>query len=227
MGLAHEVERCVDVVEAAGEKLANALTHGFGLLLSVMGFSVLLVTALAYTDYAGMASMLIYGTCLCALFLASTLYHSTSAPSAQRSFQIFDHCAIYWLIAGTYTPILLLGIKGELGNTLLLIIWSLALIGSFLKIFFWERFHKLSLFLYIGMGWLALLIAYPLLQSPSFSGLSFLLLSLGGVIFTLGTWFFSRDHLPYYHAIWHVFVLGGSACHFGAIYYCLAPYPYA
>ena len=113
---------CSDLLESAGEKLANAITHGLGLALSLFGFSILIIHALAYTDYVRVISVLVYGLSLCALFLASTLYHSVSSPQARRAFQIIDHCAIYWLIAGTYTPILLLGIQGELGNMLLIII---------------------------------------------------------------------------------------------------------
>lgn len=213
---------CSDLLESAGEKLANAITHGLGLALSLFGFSILIIHALAYTDYVRVISVLVYGLSLCALFLASTLYHSVSSPQARRAFQIIDHCAIYWLIAGTYTPILLLGIQGELGNILLIIIWALAILGTFLKIFFWNRFQKLSLLLYLGMGWLALVIAYPLIMSLTLSTIA--LLSIGGIIYTLGTWFFNRDHIPYNHATWHLFVLGGSTCHFMAIYQCLIPY---
>jgi hemolysin III len=221
MDINKEAKHCIDVVESAGEKLANAITHGVGLILSMFGFLLLVVFTLAYMDHLRVLSALVYGASLMLLFLASTLYHSAKTDRAKRSFQIFDHCAIYFLIAGTYTPILLLGIKGQLGNILLIIIWSMALVGCFLKIFFWNHFKRASLFLYIGMGWLAIVIAYPLVNAMQFK--SILLLLAGGIIYTAGTWFFNRDHIPYNHATWHVFVLGGSACHFLAIYHYVIP----
>ena len=222
MDTTQESERYITVIESAGEKLANAITHGLGLVLSLLGFSILIINALAYTDYIRVVSVLIYGFSLCSLFLASTLYHSVRSSRARRTFQIIDHCAIYWLIAGTYTPILLLGIQGELGYFLLLFIWALALLGTFFKLFFWYQLQKLSSLLYITMGWLALAIAYPLMHSLTLNSLVFL--SVGGFIYTLGIWFFNRDHIPYNHATWHVFVLAGSFCHFIAIYQCVVPY---
>ncbi|MBL4606837.1 MAG: hemolysin III family protein [Pseudomonadales bacterium] len=222
MNISKEVIHCFSTVESLGEKLANAITHGVGLALSIFGFTLLIVFSLAYMDHIRVLSATVYGTTLMLVFLASTLYHSAKTDRAKRFFRTFDHCAIYLLIAGTYTPILLLGIKGELGNIMLGIIWSMALLGCIFKIFFWNHFERISLFLYIGMGWLAVVIAYPLVQSMDFN--SILLLLAGGVIYTAGTWFFSRDHIPYNHATWHVFVLGGSACHFFAIYHYVIPF---
>jgi len=220
--LAKPANCCVtELTESTGEKVANAITHGVGLLLSLFGFSLLIVYALAIFDFARVMSALVYGLSLIALFSASTLYHSARSKRAKRAFQILDHCAIYLLIAGTYTPVLLFGIKGSLGSALLTVIWSLALFGCFLKVFFWHRCDRISLMLYICMGWLGILIAYPLAKSLQPDG--FLLLLLGGVIYTFGTWFFNRDHIPYNHAAWHLFVLGGSACHFFAIYYYVIP----
>ncbi|PCJ16512.1 MAG: hemolysin III family protein [Gammaproteobacteria bacterium] len=220
--LAKNKNCCInEFTESTGEKIANAITHGIGLLLSLFGFSLLIVYTLAIFDFTRVLSALVYGLSLIMLFSASTLYHSARSERAKRAFQILDHCAIYLLIAGTYTPVLLFGLKGPLGEVLLTVIWSLALFGCFLKVFFWHHCDRISLILYISMGWLGIIVVYPLAKSLQPDG--FLLLLLGGLIYTFGTWFFSRDHIPYNHAAWHLFVLGGSACHFFAIYNYVIP----
>lgn len=199
------------------EEMANSISHGIGFILGIVGLVLLLVQASdSGADATAITSYSLYGGSMILLFLASTLYHAIPHPTAKRWLKIFDHCAIYLLIAGTYTPFLLVGLDSPLARGLMAVIWSLALAGIIFKLAFAHRFKVVSLITYLTMGWLSLIVIYQLALRLSGGGLT--LLALGGVIYTLGVIFYVCKRIPYNHAIWHGFVLGGSACHFFAIY---------
>ncbi|WP_369115508.1 hemolysin III family protein [Edwardsiella tarda] len=199
------------------EEVANSISHGIGFILGIVGLVLLLVQASdSGADAIAITSYSLYGGSMILLFLASTLYHAIPHPTAKRWLKIFDHCAIYLLIAGTYTPFLLVGLDSPLARGLMAVIWSLALAGIIFKLAFAHRFKVVSLITYLTMGWLSLIVIYQLALRLSGGGLT--LLALGGVIYTLGVIFYVCKRIPYNHAIWHGFVLGGSACHFFAIY---------
>ena len=204
------------------EEVANTLTHALGMVLSVAGLVLLLAKSFAYgADVMTIASMSVYGASMIILFLASTLYHAIPFKKARRALKTFDHCAIYLLIAGSYTPFLLVSLRTPLAMTLMVVIWSIALIGILMKLAFVYRFKKLSLATYLIMGWLSLIVIYQLALTLSVGGL--ILLALGGVIYSAGVIFYVARRIPYNHAIWHIFVLAGSACHFFAIYLYVEP----
>ncbi|MGY0145028.1 PAQR family membrane homeostasis protein TrhA [Edwardsiella tarda] len=199
------------------EEVANSISHGIGFILGIVGLVLLLVQAIdSGADATAITSYSLYGGSMILLFLASTLYHAIPHPTAKRWLKVFDHCAIYLLIAGTYTPFLLVGLDSPLARGLMAVIWSLALAGIIFKLAFAHRFKVVSLITYLTMGWLSLIVIYQLALRLSGGGLT--LLALGGVIYTLGVIFYVCKRIPYNHAIWHGFVLGGSACHFFAIY---------
>ncbi|WNN43598.1 PAQR family membrane homeostasis protein TrhA [Winslowiella toletana] len=200
------------------EEIANSISHGVGCLLGIIGLVLLLdqaidarASALAITSYS------VYGGSMILLFLASTLYHAIPHPRAKYWLKKLDHCAIYLLIAGTYTPFLLVGLKSPLAHWLMVVIWSLALIGVVFKLIFAHRFEAMSLITYMLMGWLSLIVIYQLAMTLSAGGVW--LLAAGGIIYSLGVIFYASNRIPYNHAIWHGFVLGGSLCHFMAIYF--------
>ncbi|WP_192457643.1 PAQR family membrane homeostasis protein TrhA [Musicola keenii] len=199
------------------EEIANSVSHGIGFIFGIVGLVLLLVQAvnngagtMAITSYS------LYGGSLILLFLASTLYHAIPHQRAKRWLKKFDHCAIYLLIAGTYTPFLLVGLNSPLADGLMITIWSLALLGVIFKLAFAHRFEVLSLITYLTMGWLSLIVIYQLAMTLSAAGIT--LLAIGGAIYTLGVVFYVSRRIPFNHAIWHGFVLGGSVCHFLAIY---------
>jgi hemolysin III len=204
-----------------GEEIANSVTHGVGALLSLAGMAVLILRAVVTTGTAvHVASVTIYGVSLFLLHLSSTLYHALHAPRAKRVFWIFDHAAIYLLIAGTYTPFLLISLWGAWGLTLMITIWTLAIIGVVFKCLFIGRLRKASVALYIVMGWLIVVAARELwIKVPQ----AVALVAVGGLLYTGGVVFYSWKRLPYSHMIWHLFVLGGSACHYFAILLYLLP----
>lgn len=204
------------------EEMANSVSHGLGLLLAVCGLYLLLDKAFSLqADTLSIISYIVYAASMILLYLASTLYHAVPSPTAKQPLKIFDHCAIYLLIAGTYTPFLLIALRTPLAIGLMAIIWGLAIIGIVAKIAFIHRFKKLSLITYLIMGWLSLIVIYQLAISIATGGL--VLLGLGGVIYSLGVVFYVNKRIPYNHAIWHLFVLGGSICHFCAIYFYVKP----
>lgn len=199
------------------EEVANSISHGIGFIFGIVGLVLLLsqaiasqATALAITSYS------LYGGSMILLFLASTLYHAIPHPPAKFWLKKLDHCAIYLLIAGTYTPFLLVGLKSPLAHGLMVVIWSLALAGILFKLLFIHRFEALSVTTYLLMGWLSLVVIYQLAMKLPAGGVW--LLAAGGVIYSLGVIFYVSKRIPYNHAIWHAFVLGGSICHFLAIY---------
>ena len=199
------------------EEVFNSLTHGLGAVLGAFGLVLLLLNALQHDSRTYVVSAVIYGTSIVFLFMASTLYHAIPNRGAKRVFKIIDHSAIYLLIAGTYTPILLVTFSDTFGVVMMVVIWTLAVAGVIFKIFYSNRFHNLSLITYLGMGWLALFAAYELIQNLPWAALA--LLVAGGIVFSLGTIFYRSQRIPFNHAIWHLFVLGGCMCHFLAVYY--------
>lgn len=201
----------------SAEELANAVTHGIGLILSLAGFVILLVLAAMHGSAWHIVGCGIYGATLVCLYGASTLYHGIPSPRLKRTLKIFDHCAIYLLIAGTYTPFLLVNLRGGWGWSLFGIIWGLALAGILLKFWFVDHFQILSTTVYLLMGWLAVIVVKPLLIMVPAVGLIWLL--AGGLLYTTGIVFFAWKKIPYNHVIWHVFVMAGSACHYFAVLY--------
>jgi len=204
-----------------GEEIANGVTHGIATGLSIAGLTLLVVLAALYGDVWQVVSFSIYGGALILLYLASTLYHSFPNPKIKRVFKSFDHASIYLLIAGTYTPFLLVGLRGAWGWTLFVIIWTLAIAGVGFKIFFVYRFMKLSVAAYILMGWLGVVAAGEMIARIPMGGLVWL--AIGGVAYTVGVIFYAWKRLPYNHAIWHLFVMAGSLSHFFAILFYLSP----
>jgi hemolysin III len=198
---------------SVGEEVAHALTHGLGLVASVGGLVTLVVAAWLRGDAWHIVGVSIFGTTLVLLYAASTLYHSIRNPRVKRFFQRLDHAAIFLLIAGTYTPFTLVSLRGGWGWTLLAIVWGLAILGIVLEVAAHTR--RFSVALHLAMGWLAVIAAGPLIRSVHPDGL--LLLALGGVAYTLGVIFYAWQRLPYNHALWHLFVLAGSACHFSCV----------
>ena len=202
-----------------GEEIANAILHGIGLGLAIAALIVLVVLASIYGSALYIVSFSIYGTTLVILYLASTLLHSFPEGKAKNIFEIMDHSAIYLLIAGTYTPLALIALGGTLGWIYFGVVWSLALLGVIFKIIFIKRFVILSTLLYIAMGWLIVFALSPLFHSLTTKSLIFLV--IGGVVYTIGTIFYIWHKIKFHHAIWHLFVLGGSVCHFFTILFML------
>ena len=204
-----------------GEELANAITHGAGALLSIAGLVLMVVSASLYGNAWHIVSVSIFGVCLVLLYTASTLYHSFRPGRAKHVFKIMDHAAIYLLIAGTYTPFTLTLLRGSWGWSLFGIIWGLCAAGIVFKVFFIKRFNVLSTILYLLMGWLIVIAGKPLVENVPAEGLYWLL--AGGVAYSLGTVFYLWEKLPFHHAVWHLFVLGGSVCHFFDVFLYVLP----
>lgn len=204
------------------EEIANTITHGFGLILSVVGFVFLVVMASIKGDVWHITSSIVYGLSLIVLYGASTFYHGATEPKLKRTLQIVDHCCIYLLIAGTYTPFTLVVLRGTFGQSLFVFVWFFALAGIFLKVFFGKRFMVASVLSYLLMGWIGIVAVQPLFAALGF--IPIVLVVAGGIAYTLGVIFFAWERLPHHHAIWHVFVLAGSICHFLAIAIYVIPY---
>ena len=200
---------------ALREELANALTHGFGAVVALGAGAVLITLAALWGDGWQLAGAIVFSVALLLLYVASTLYHAISHPLTKARLKVFDHCAIYLLIAGTYTPFTLIGLRGPWGWGLFAAIWSLALAGVVFKLFYTGRFKLLSTAIYIAMGWLVLVAIGPFWRALDAWTLTWLF--AGGVAYTGGTAFYLSERLPYAHAIWHAFVLTGSVCHFLAV----------
>jgi len=205
-----------DIYISVKEELASAITHGAGAIASVVGLVFLLMAAFSAQDVWVIASALIYGLSLVALYLASTIYHSVHCPYKRDRLKHFDHCAIYLLIAGSYTPFLLVDMRETIGWPVFILIWSIAAIGIILKVFFQHRFKILRVVTYLLMGWTAVFCGKDFVDAIDPRGYS--LLMAGGVVYSLGVIFYMMPKLPFSHAIWHMFVMGGSVCHFFAIY---------
>ncbi|MGX6969349.1 PAQR family membrane homeostasis protein TrhA [Vagococcus bubulae] len=194
----------------------NAITHGIGTGLSIAGLVLLIIKGAQMHSPIRIVSYSIFGASMILLFLFSTLFHSLIFTKAKKVFQVFDHSSIYLLIAGSYTPYSLITIGGKLGWTMFIIIWLLAISGIVYKSIFLQKRGKADYFLYILMGWLCVIAIKPLYEGLGFNGL--LLLVLGGVSYTAGTFFYSKQHLKFMHVIWHLFVLAGAVFIFFSVY---------
>lgn len=197
------------------EEIANAVTHGIGVLLAVGGGAVLITLVAVYAGAREVVSAAVFVAALVLLYSASTLYHLARQPTVKSRLKVLDHCAIFLLIAGTYTPFTVAAMQGGWGWALFGVIWGLAVIGIVLKLFFTGRFRALSTATYVGMGWLVVVAFVPLSQALTPAAMAWLV--AGGVLYTAGTLFYHNHRLPYSHAVWHLFVLGGSICHFSAV----------
>ena len=197
------------------EEIANSVSHGLGLLLALIALPILVVSAIRIGSTYFTVGAGVFGGTMVLLYLASTLYHSITHQSAKRFFRLFDHSAIFLLIAGTYTPFTLGVLRGAWGWTILAIIWGLAITGIVIKAIAGTRHSWISMVLYLVMGWLAIVAIKPILQLVPVPGI--LLIVAGGVAYTGGLAFFAARSLRYSHFIWHLFVIAGTTCHFFAV----------
>ena len=199
------------------EEIINAVSHGLAALLSVAGLTLLVTLAWIQADIVKVVSFSIYGVSLVLLFSASTLYHALLHEKAKSIFKLLDHCAIYLLIAGTYTPLMLVTLADDIGPLVLAIIWTLAILGIVFKIKFGNKYKKLSLSTYLGLGLISLTFIGKLNDKLAPEGM--FLLALGGIIYGLGTIFYVRKNSKFSHAIWHFFVFSAAVCHFFMIFF--------
>jgi hemolysin III len=212
-----------EIHESANEERANSMLHGLGAALAVGGLSTLLIRAAALGAERHIVSAAIFGSSLILLYLASSLYHGIVQPRLKAIMEIVDHSAIYLLIAGTYTPFALLALGGTLGWILLGTIWFMAVSGVFVQVRFPGRFRGLMTFLYVAMSWSAVVTAKPMLAALPTAGSIWLL--VGGLFYTGGVYFYYKKRFLFSHAVWHVFVMAGSASHFIAVYQYVLPLP--
>jgi hemolysin III len=201
--------------QSLGEEIANSVSHGIGLLVALAAFPVLLTSALNRGDLAGIVGASVFATTMVLLYLASTLFHALPPNRAKRVFQILDHSAIYLLIAGTYTPFTLGVLRGVWGWTLFGLVWALAVVGTVFKSLGGVRYTTFSTWVYLAMGWLVLIAIEPVLTLVPGWGLFWLL--AGGIAYTAGAVFFMAERIRYFHFVWHLFVVMGTACHFVAV----------
>lgn len=197
------------------EEIANSITHGIGALLSIAALVLLIVFSSINGNAWHIISFSLYGSTMVILYLASTLVHSFKPGKVKKIFEIFDHSAIYFFIAGTYTPFLFIAVKGTISWVLFSIVWGLALFGTIFKVFFVDRFLQLSTILYIAIGWLIVFAWKPLVSSVPTYGV--ILLVIGGVLYSVGAIFYVWRGFTYHHAVWHLFVIAGSIMHFFAV----------
>ncbi|HVG18976.1 MAG TPA: hemolysin III family protein [Blastocatellia bacterium] len=213
----------MDRIEDRGliEELANGITHGIGLALSLVGLAILVTLSVLNGSAWHVAGCTTFGVTLVMLYAASTLYHSLRTPRFKRALKILDHAAIYLLIAGTYTPFTLVNLRGFWGWTLFGLVWSMSAFGILWKLFHVDRFQIVSTVIYLAMGWVAVIAIKPLLAAVPKAGILWLL--AGGLFYTVGVLFFAWKRIPYNHAIWHVFVMAGSICHYFAVLFYVLP----
>ncbi|HEX3250036.1 MAG TPA: hemolysin III family protein [Pyrinomonadaceae bacterium] len=202
-------------VVSVREEIANSISHGIGLVLALVALPILIVSAIRIGSTHYIVGTIVFGATMVLLYLASTLYHSVSHETAKRFCRLFDHSAIFLLIAGTYTPFTLGVLRGAWGWTMLAIIWCLAITGIVVKALPHTRHSWISMVLYLVMGWLAIVAIKPILQLVPVPGI--LLIVAGGVAYTSGLAFFAAQRLRYSHFIWHLFVIAGTTCHFFAV----------
>lgn len=203
------------------EELYNVITHGFGAILSVVALVLMIIYSVISGSSIAIACSLVFGLSLITLYLSSTIYHAVYKLRWKKICQRIDHLSIYILIAGTYTPIALLGLKGVWGWTMFGCAWGLALIGFIFKFSPLRRNEKISLSLYAIMGWMCILAIKPMIENLSTGALTCII--LGGLFYTFGIYFYAKDRKPFYHPIWHLFVLGGSVMHFCAVFFFILP----
>jgi hemolysin III len=204
------------------EEIAHSIIHGIGAILAIAGLVILIVNATTFGSARHIVSCSIFGAALVLLYSASTLYHGVQHPKAKKVLRVIDHSSIYLLIAGTYTPFTLINMQGAWGWSLFGIIWLAALLGIILQFSPLRRFSSIRLILYVAMGWAALVAIKPLSASVPMSALT--LIVAGGLSYTVGIVFYLWNRLPYHHAIWHVFVLSGSALHYLAVLLSMKPH---
>lgn len=205
------------------EEIFNGITHGIGVIFGIVALTILLILSIRKGDIPSIVSFSVYGACIILMFLSSTLYHSIPMEKAKSILRVFDHSSIFLFIAGTYTPIVILTLTGGLRIGVLISIWAIALSGVGFKIFTYGKFDKykaVSLILYIGMGWIAIIPIKAIIGATSIN--FFLWILGGGVLYTLGTIFYGIKKIPFNHGIWHLFVLAASIVHFVGIYLYLA-----
>jgi len=198
------------------EEKLNVISHGFGLVLSVIALPFLILKSFNFDGFWKPTSFIIYGFSMVVLYAASTFYHAAKNPKQRRKLNIFDHAAIYVLIAGSYSPFCLVGLNSDLGWYMFLFVWIFALTGIILKLFFTGRFDKLSTVMYLLMGWQVMFFIKPLMESLTTEAFSYLV--AGGIFYSVGAILYSIKKIPYNHFIFHIFVLLGSLSHFIAIY---------
>ncbi len=197
------------------EEIMNAVTHGIGIALSIAGLVILVVFAAIYGDAWKVVASAIYGASMIVLYTASTLYHSFSKTKAASALNMFDHISIYYLIAGSYTPFMLVNLRGAWGWTIFGVIWACAITGTIFKIVYGHNFRKISTIIYLAMGWMILIAFYPFIKNVELGGI--LLLAAGGLAYSFGVIFYKWKTLPFNHAIWHVFVLTGTILQFFSV----------
>ncbi|MBY8966342.1 hemolysin III family protein [Algiphilus sp.] len=204
-----------------GEEIAHSVTHGLGVVASIVGLCVLVAFAALHGGATEIVAAAVFGSTLILLYTASTLYHSIPLPQTKSVLRVIDHASIYLLIAGTYTPFTLITLAGPWGWSLFGIVWGLAALGVAFKLFYTGRFEALSLIIYVAMGWCGVVAAQPLLDALPLPGLWLLL--AGGLAYTGGVVFYAMKRLRYHHAIWHLFVLAGSVLHYFAVLLYVIP----
>lgn len=215
MGLFHDKPSWQNPFYSLREEIANSVTHGLGVVLSAAGLLTLIILAVLYGDVWRFVGFTVFGTCLLVLYLASTLYHAVQRRPAKRILRKCDHAAVYLLIAGTYTPFLLISLRDTIGVPLLAVVWGMAVLGVLWKLFFTGRYEVLATLVYILLGWMCVFAYKQMVTYVPPMGVY--LLFAGGIVYTLGVLFYALEKIPYNHAVWHLFVLGGSACHFAAV----------
>lgn len=202
-----------------GEEIANAISHGIAALLSIAALVILITLSAFHGNPWQIVSFTVFGTTMLLLYICSTLVHALPRGKAKDIFEIFDHSAIYFFIAGSYTPYLFLVVKGWEGWTLFGVVWGLAIIGTVLKCFFVKKFLVTSTILYVIMGWLIVIVWEPITRAIQPEGI--ILLVSGGIFYTVGSVFYVWRGFRYHHAVWHIFVIAGSAAHFFAVLWYL------
>lgn len=197
------------------EEIMNAVTHGIGAGLSIAGLVILVVFASMQGDAWKIVASAIYGASMIVLYTASTLYHSLSKTKAAPKLNMFDHISIYYLIAGSYTPFMLVNLRGGWGWSIFGVVWACAIAGTVLKIIYGNKLRKVSTIIYLAMGWLIIIAIYPFVKNVETGGI--ILVVLGGLSYTIGVIFYKWKSLPFNHAIWHLFVLAGTVLQFFAV----------
>jgi hemolysin III len=201
--------------QTLGEEIANSISYGLGLIGAIVAIPILVITALRRGDAANVVGVSVFSATMVLLYLASILYHAMPPHKGKHIFRVFDHSAIYLLIAGTYTPFTLGILRGTWGWILFGLVWSFAVAGIALKFVKGISHPRLTVAIYLAMGWLALIAIKPILQQMPFTG--FLWLVVGGLAYTVGVAFYAAHHIRYAHFIWHIFVIAGTTCHFFAV----------
>jgi hemolysin III len=203
------------------EEIANTITHGVGLVLSLAGCAALLILAFTHGSHWHIVGCGVYGATLVAVYAASTLYHGLQKPRLKHIFRAADQVAIYLLIAGTYTPFMLVNLRGFWGWTLLALVWTLAVCGIVCRIVLAERSERFTVTLYVAMAWMAIIAVKPIFTLVPLGGLAWI--GAGGLAYMTGLIFFAWQRLPFHHTIWHLFVMAGSVCHYFAVMFYVLP----